>query len=154
MSFDLWCCLLSLLTQPPVVDDPIQVSPVVCAVLSAVSKTNEGDEMAYSERTLTCRDCGRSFPFTVEEQQFFAEKGFTNDPTRCPECRAARRAERGGGSRGFGGGGYSREPRQMYPAVCAQCGKETEVPFQPRGDKPVYCSDCYSQMRGSYGRGY
>ncbi len=112
--------------------------------------------MAFSERTLTCRDCGRSFPFTVEEQEFFAQKGFTNDPARCPECRAARRAERGD-ARGFGGG-RSREPRQMYPAVCASCGKETEVPFQPRGDKPVYCSDCYSQMRssnsGGYGRGY
>ena len=114
--------------------------------------------MAFSERTLTCRDCGRSFPFTVEEQEFFAQKGFANDPTRCPECRAARRAERGGGSRSSGGGGYSREPRQMYPAVCARCGKETEVTFQPRGDKPVYCSDCYSQVRssnsGGYGRDY
>ncbi len=103
--------------------------------------------MPYSERTLTCRDCGRSFQFTVEEQEFFAQKGFTNDPVRCPECRAARRAERNSGSRGHGGGG--REARQMYPAVCARCGKDTQVPFQPRGDRPVYCSDCFSQERGS-----
>ncbi len=110
--------------------------------------------MPYSERTLVCRDCGRSFAFTVEEQEFFAQKGFTNDPARCPECRAARRSERNGGARGGNGSGYSREPRQMYPAVCASCGKETEVPFQPRGDKPVYCSDCYARERGSgYGRG-
>ncbi|MCL4534943.1 MAG: zinc-ribbon domain containing protein [Bacteroidetes bacterium] len=111
--------------------------------------------MPYTERTLTCRDCGRSFPFTVEEQEFFAQKGFTNDPVRCPECRAARRAERNADGRGgySSGGGYSREPRQMYPAVCARCGKETEVPFQPRGDKPVYCSDCYAQERGDYRRG-
>ncbi|HEX9016053.1 MAG TPA: zinc-ribbon domain containing protein [Chloroflexota bacterium] len=108
--------------------------------------------MAYTERTLTCRDCGKSFPFTVEEQEFFAQKGFTNDPVRCPDCRAARKAERGESRGGFGG--YSREPRQMYPAVCASCGKDTEVPFQPRGDKPVYCSDCYSRERGSYGRRY
>jgi CxxC-x17-CxxC domain-containing protein len=108
--------------------------------------------MPYTERTLTCRDCARSFPFTVEEQEFFAQKGFTNDPVRCPECRAARKAERGESRGGSGGGGYSREPRVMYPAVCASCGKETEVPFQPRGDKPVYCSDCYSRERGSYGR--
>jgi CxxC-x17-CxxC domain-containing protein len=104
--------------------------------------------MPYTERTLTCRDCGRSFPFTVEEQEFFAQKGFTNDPVRCPECRAARRAERNSG-----GGGYGREPRQMYPAVCASCGKDTEVPFQPRGDKPVYCSDCYAQQPRSDYRG-
>lgn len=112
--------------------------------------------MAYSERTLTCRDCGRSFPFTVEEQEFFAQKGYTNDPSRCPECRAARRSERNGGLGGgySRGGSYDRAPRQMYPAVCARCGKDTEVPFQPRGDRPVYCSDCYSQERGSgYGRG-
>ena len=101
--------------------------------------------MPYSERTLTCRDCGRSFPFTVEEQEFFAQKGFTNDPVRCPECRSARRAERNSSSRGSSGGGYDRESRQMYPAVCARCGKDTEVPFQPRGDKPVYCSDCFAQ---------
>jgi CxxC-x17-CxxC domain-containing protein len=107
--------------------------------------------MPYAERTLTCRDCGRSFPFTVEEQEFFAQKGFTNDPVRCPECRAARRAERNADGRGgySSGGGYGREPRQMYPAVCARCGKDTEVPFQPRGDKPVYCSDCYRQESGS-----
>ncbi len=105
--------------------------------------------MPYTERTLTCRDCGRDFPFTAAEQEFFAQKGFTNDPVRCPECRAARRAERGDSR-----GGYSREPRTMYPAVCASCGKDTEVPFQPRGDKPVYCSDCYSRERGSYGRRY
>src|SRR5512138_2504092 len=111
--------------------------------------------MPYAERTLTCRDCGRTFPFTVEEQEFHAQKGFTNDPVRCPECRAARKAERGESRGGYSGGGfggsYSREPRVMYPAVCASCGKDTEVPFQPRGDKPVYCSDCYRAQQGSGG---
>ena len=115
--------------------------------------------MPYEERTLTCRDCGRSFPFTVEEQEFFAQKGFTNDPVRCPECRAARKAERGEsrgsyGGGGYSGGGYSRAPRTIYPAVCSSCGKETEVPFQPRGDKPVYCSDCYSRERSNRGSRY
>jgi CxxC-x17-CxxC domain-containing protein len=108
--------------------------------------------MPYAERTLACRDCGRSFPFTVEEQEFFAQKGFTNDPVRCSECRAARKAERGE-SRG-GSGGYGRESRVMYSAVCARCGKDAQVPFQPRGDKPVYCSDCYSQERSGSGRRY
>jgi CxxC-x17-CxxC domain-containing protein len=104
--------------------------------------------MPYTERTLTCRDCGASFPFTVAEQESFAQRGYTHDPARCPECRAVRRAERGG--TGAGGTGE----RQMYPAVCARCGKETEVPFQPRGDKPVYCSECYAEQRGTgYGRG-
>ncbi len=108
--------------------------------------------MTYQDRTLTCRDCGREFPFTASEQQFFADRGFTNDPSRCPECRAARKAERGEGGYSSGGG-YARREREMFPAVCAQCGKDTMVPFQPRTDKPVYCSDCYSAQRPSYGSG-
>lgn len=94
------------------------------------------------DKTLTCRDCGREFVFTAGEQEFYAEKGFTNEPTRCPECRAARKAS------GAGGGGRGRGTREMFPAVCAQCGRETEVPFQPRSDRPVYCSDCFAAMRG------
>ncbi len=110
--------------------------------------------MAYQDRTLTCRDCGQEFAFTASEQEFYADRGFTNDPSRCPSCRAARKAERSEGGYSSGGG-YGRGERTMYPAVCAQCGKETQVPFQPRGDRPVYCSDCYSQQRGgsSYGSG-
>jgi len=98
--------------------------------------------MTYTEKMLKCADCGKDFAFTVEEQEFFASKGFTNEPKRCPECRSARRAERNGGNSG------GRGARQMYPVICAQCGKETEVPFQPRGDKPVYCRDCFNKNRG------
>lgn len=91
----------------------------------------------FEDKTITCKDCGRDFDFTASEQEFYAEKGFTNEPGRCPECRSARKAERNGG------GGYGRQERQMYPAVCATCGKETMVPFQPTGDRPVYCRDCF-----------
>lgn len=107
--------------------------------------------MAMQDQTIKCVDCGKEFVFTVGEQDFYAQKGFTNAPTRCPSCRAARKAAREGGS--SYGGGYGGQ-RQMYPAVCAQCGKETEVPFQPRGDKPVYCSDCYKSLKSSGGGGY
>ena len=93
--------------------------------------------MALSDKTLTCAECGAEFTFTVGEQEFYAARGYTNEPRRCPECRDARR-----GQRGFGGG-----PREMHPAVCAQCGVDTTVPFRPRGDRPVYCSDCFSAMR-------
>ena len=94
--------------------------------------------MAISDKNLTCRDCGSTFVFTAGEQEFFAEKGFTNEPTRCPACRSARRNQDRGGNAG---------PREMHPAVCAQCGIDTQVPFLPRGDRPVYCSDCFSAMR-------
>lgn len=103
-----------------------------------------------ADQTLTCTDCGAQFTFTESEQEFYASKGFST-PMRCPSCRAARKAARQGGS-SYGSSSYGE--RQMYPAVCAQCGKETTVPFQPRGDKPVYCSDCYRAQQGggsSYG---
>jgi CxxC-x17-CxxC domain-containing protein len=111
------------------------------------------------DKSLTCRDCGAEFTFTTSEQDFFASKGFTNEPGRCPSCRSARKETRGtsfggGGYAGrgnSGGGGYERREQQMFPAVCGQCGKQTQVPFQPRGDRPVYCSTCYEAQRGKSG---
>lgn len=97
--------------------------------------------MSYTDKTLTCSDCGTSFVFDATEQELFASRGYANEPRRCPLCRAARRAERG--DRGNGGGYRQRE---MHPAVCAACGKDTEVPFEPRSGRPVYCSDCYSKV--------
>jgi CxxC-x17-CxxC domain-containing protein len=105
------------------------------------------------DKTLTCRDCGREFAFTASEQEFFAQRGFTNEPGRCSECRAARKASTGGSSSRSGGGGYGRAERQMFPAVCAQCGKQTQVPFEPRSDRPVYCSDCFEAKRSREGYG-
>ena len=99
--------------------------------------------MSFQEKSLQCADCGISFPFTVEEQELFASRGYTNEPKRCPPCRQARKSQRVGSDSGYGSGAR----RQMYPAVCATCGKETEVPFQPRGDRPVYCSDCYRKSK-------
>ncbi len=103
-----------------------------------------------ADTTLTCRDCGQAFTFTSGEQDFYASRGFT-EPTRCASCRAARKAERdgGGGSYSSGYDGYgSRSERQMFTATCSACGKDAQVPFEPRGDKPVYCSDCFQQRGG------
>jgi len=99
--------------------------------------------MSFQDKSLQCADCGNTFTFSPDDQEFFQSKGYTNEPKRCPECRQARKSERFGSG---GGGGYGA-PRQMFPATCAECGKSTEVPFQPRGDKPVYCSDCYRKVR-------
>lgn len=105
--------------------------------------------MPYTDRTLTCADCGASFTFTAEDQEYHASRGFTNEPRRCPSCRAARRSEDrgggGGGGYGGGGGGYRSAPRQMFQTTCAQCGKVAEVPFEPKSDRPVYCRDCFSR---------
>ena len=106
--------------------------------------------MSFQEKSLQCSDCGATFAFTTEEQEFFASKGFTNEPKRCPSCRQARKTDRNGNGNGSGNGGYGYRPqRQMFPATCAQCGKSTQVPFEPRGDRPVYCSDCYNKVRVS-----
>jgi CxxC-x17-CxxC domain-containing protein len=100
-----------------------------------------------ADKTIACKDCGANFVFTENEQTFYREKGFENEPQRCPECRSARKQARGGNrGGGGGGGGYGRE-RQMFSATCSECGIETSVPFEPSGDKPVYCRDCYQKRR-------
>jgi len=132
--------------------------------------------VSFSDETLMCRDCGKEFAFTAGEQEFYASRGLLNKPSRCPDCRAARKSARGdmggggmstgsgmgggrssgygydsggmGGGRSSGGGGAGGN-RQMYSAVCSNCGKEAMVPFQPTSGKPVYCSDCYGQVRAN-----
>jgi CxxC-x17-CxxC domain-containing protein len=114
--------------------------------------------MSYADKTLTCRDCGTAFTFTAGEQEFYAQKGFANEPTRCQDCRQARKQSRNsgdsyGGSYGggdYGGGssyGGGRQEREMFTATCSECGRDAQVPFVPRGDKPVYCSDCFQARR-------
>ena len=118
----------------------------------------------YSDKVMTCADCSQDFVFTARDQEFYADRGFT-EPRRCSSCRASRKAARGdtGGGTGFGdrgnggtgygdssggyGGGYSRGPREMFTATCSNCGKEASVPFRPTSGKPVYCSDCFALRR-------
>ena len=95
----------------------------------------------FEDKTLTCRECGAEFVFSASEQQFYADKGFQNEPGRCPACRAKRRAANGQSA--------PRTDRQMYDVICDGCGKPTQVPFQPRGDRPVYCRECFQAQRNS-----
>lgn len=88
----------------------------------------------YEDKTLICKDCGNEFVFTAGEQEFYAEKGFVNEPQRCKDCRQTRKSA-------------GRPEREMFTAVCASCGKEARVPFQPREDRPVYCSECFARMK-------
>ncbi|MBV8668661.1 MAG: zinc-ribbon domain containing protein, partial [Candidatus Eremiobacteraeota bacterium] len=87
------------------------------------------------------------FTFTAGEQEFYAQKGFQNKPNRCPDCRAARKASRAAGGGGERRGGFGGGQRQMFSTTCSSCGGPAEVPFQPRGDKPVYCRDCFQKQR-------
>ncbi len=88
----------------------------------------------YEDKTLTCCDCGNEFIFSASEQEFYAEKGFVNAPQRCKECRDARKQA-------------SRSEREMFKATCADCGTECEVPFKPREDRPVYCTECFNKRK-------
>jgi CxxC-x17-CxxC domain-containing protein len=128
----------------------------------------------YTDRAISCADCGQEFTFTAGEQEFYAQRGFTEPPKRCPSCRSIRKAQRSRSSGSYDGGqgdwsapaydsgfgssyaapaagGYSeyreRRPREMFEAVCADCGKTASVPFRPSGVKPVYCSDCFQGRR-------
>lgn len=97
----------------------------------------------YTDKTLVCVDCGTEFSFSASDQQFYADRQFS-EPRRCPACRAAKKAARGEGANGHGyGGGYGDRPREMFTTTCDSCGKEARVPFRPTGSKPVYCSDCF-----------
>jgi CxxC-x17-CxxC domain-containing protein len=96
--------------------------------------------MSFQDKSITCSDCGTSFTFSASEQEFFASKGYTNEPKRCPGCREARKVNRPGNN------SYNAQ-RQMFPVTCSECGKETEVPFEPRDDRPVYCGDCYRKIK-------
>ncbi len=101
--------------------------------------------MSYQDKSIQCSECATAFTFSAEEQEQFASRGYTNEPKRCPPCREARKAAQAvnGGGSSYNNRGYSSAPRQMFPVKCATCGKDTQVPFEPRGDRPVYCSDCY-----------
>ena len=88
----------------------------------------------YEDKTLICKECGKEFTFTAGEQEFYAEKGFVNEPQRCKECRVARKQA-------------SKGEREKFKAVCANCGGEAELPFKPREDRPVYCSACFAKMK-------
>ena len=104
--------------------------------------------MSFQDKTLECFDCGNTFTFSAEEQEQFHSRGYTNEPKRCPECRQARKSERYGNSGNTYENGRDRYTpgRQMFPAVCSDCGKSTSVPFEPRQGRPVYCSDCYRKV--------
>lgn len=88
----------------------------------------------YEDKTLICKDCGEEFIFTAGEQEFYATKGFVNEPQRCKACRDNRKSQ-------------GRPEREQFTAICAECGQEAKIPFKPREDRPVYCSDCFAKMR-------
>ena len=88
----------------------------------------------YTDKTLKCKDCGEEFVFTAGEQEFYAERGFKNEPQRCKACRDARK-------------NAVKSLRELFTTTCANCGKEAKVPFQPSDDRPIYCSECYAAMK-------
>lgn len=88
----------------------------------------------YEDKTLKCKECGNEFTFTAGEQEFYAEKGFQNEPQRCKACRDKRK-------------NVNREAREMFTGVCAECGGPATVPFQPTSDRAIYCSKCFEERR-------
>jgi CxxC-x17-CxxC domain-containing protein len=101
--------------------------------------------LPFTDKTITCSDCGREFVFSADDQEFFASRGYL-EPKRCRTCRANRRLDRDGGAARPEGSPMPRSPRQLYDAVCANCGRPTQVPFQPRGTRPVYCRECFQAL--------
>ena len=110
--------------------------------------------MTYADRQLNCVDCGVEFIHSAADQEYYAQKGFSSDPKRCASCRASRRASREagydvrdiGGPRGYERGD-DRVAREYFAVICSSCGNQAQVPFKPRMDRPVYCSDCFRQVK-------
>lgn len=102
--------------------------------------------MEYEDTTLVCEECNNEFVFTGDEQKFFSEKGFQT-PKRCKPCRDKKKMSRGGGARSGRGGSMGFGEKKLYSVVCSDCGNETQVPFKPSGDRPVYCRDCFQNHR-------
>ncbi|MBE6716070.1 MAG: zinc-binding protein [Ruminococcaceae bacterium] len=88
----------------------------------------------YEDKTLQCKECGNEFVFTAGEQEFYAEKGFVNEPQRCKECRNARKQA-------------AKGEREYFVTTCSQCGGEAKVPFKPRDDRAVLCSECFAKSK-------
>ena len=103
--------------------------------------------MLYTDQVIACVDCSTEFDFTAKEQEFYAQKGFTSTPKRCKSCRNARKNSAGTGSSGYGESSSYGAPREreMHTVICASCSVETQVPFKPRGDRPVYCRACFQK---------
>ena len=112
----------------------------------------------FTDKALKCLECGQEFTYTAAEQELHQSLGYQNEPKRCTPCREAKRQRKGGAPpragggggaprSGGGGGGGGGVPREFFTAICGECGKEAQLPFKPRGDRPVYCSDCFNKRR-------
>ena len=91
---------------------------------------------ATTDKSLTCRECGNTFVWTAGEQEFYAQKGLLHEPQRCVDCRRRAKAERA-----------AVRAQSLHGIVCSNCGRPGRVPFQPRADRPVYCSECFEARR-------
>lgn len=89
------------------------------------------------DQQLECTKCGRTFTFTAAEAQSFLDRGLTNAPKKCPECRAKERAR--------------KEQKVRTTVHCVTCNTAFEVPFQPATNtngqliRPLYCIEHFEQ---------
>ncbi len=87
--------------------------------------------MPFADRDVLCVSCGLEFVFSAGEQEFFHEKGFTNDPKHCKQCKAKRQ-------------GVEARRRTETHVTCSACGNDTTVPFKPTQGRPVMCRTCFA----------
>ena len=89
----------------------------------------------YEDKTLVCKECGQEFVFTAGEQEFYAERGFQNEPQRCKACRDARK------------NAVPRSPVSISPLSAPPAAAKPACPSSRKSDRPVYCSECFAKMR-------
>ena len=99
------------------------------------------------DQRLKCVDCGEEFLFTAGEQTFYREHGLSHAPNRCKRCRETRKGQRPA-RRSRSETMAPPRQRELHPAVCSECGAETQVPFPPTSGRPIYCRDCFQSRKG------
>ena len=99
------------------------------------------------DRPLVCVDCGGTFIWTMGEQLFYADKGLTFPPKRCPACQAQKNLRLSSPT-----WSNAQPDSSAFPEVeveCADCGVLTTVPFHPTQGRPVYCRACFERHRAT-----
>lgn len=98
--------------------------------------------MIFQDKLIQCSTCGATFTFSAEKQEFFKNWGIYGEPKQCSSCRNGVKSTRH--SSGSHSGVTSH---RAYQAICADCGKKTNLPFEPRSGRRVYCGDCYRKVK-------
>lgn len=119
------------------------MTKIVPTNLQEFNKKTFADQKDLEDTNIHCIDCGKDFVWTSGEQMFFRDKGLTNPPKRCRDCKQAKNDRLNAILSSQESGIKQKIEVAVY---CASCNGYTTVPFYPSQGRPVYCRSCYLKM--------